>query len=75
MKNIELNVGGPQTFTVAKLPQETIELELSNEELLLLAMQAHERDITLNQHINNILRQVIELNEVNYKTAGFDNVY
>jgi hypothetical protein len=72
MKNIELNLSGPQTFTVAKLPQETIELELDNDELLMLAMQAHEKDITLNQHINNILRQVVELNQDSYKTAGFD---
>lgn len=74
MKNIELNLRGPQTFTVQKVPQETIELELNDDELLLLALQAHELDITLNQHINNILRQVIELHEDGYKTAGFDNV-
>jgi hypothetical protein len=41
-----------------------------------LAMQAHERDITLNQHINNILKDMLQRLESDqcYKTAGFDNV-
>jgi hypothetical protein len=53
---------------------ETIELELTDEEMLQLALQAHKQDITLNQHINNILRQVVEMYEEQdgFKTAGFD---
>jgi hypothetical protein len=53
---------------------ETIELELTDEEMLQLALQAHKQDITLNQHINNILRQVVEMYEEQdgFKTSGFD---
>jgi len=59
---------------------ETIELELSNDELLLLAMQAHKQDITLNQHIQNILQRFVDEHEENsfddddgysFKTAGW----
>ena len=60
---------------------ETIELELSNDELLQLAMQAHKQDITLNQHIQNILQRFVDEQQENsfdddddsysYKTAGF----
>ena len=53
---------------------ETIELELSNEELLQLALEAHKQDITLNQLIHNLLVKFIEQHEETYKTAGFDNV-
>jgi hypothetical protein len=59
---------------------ETIELELDNDELLLLAMQAHKQDITLNQHIQNILQRFVDEHEENsfdnddgysFKTAGW----
>lgn len=60
---------------------EIIELELSNDELLILAMQAHKQDITLNQHIQNILQRFVDEQQENsfdddddsyaYKTAGF----
>lgn len=36
------------------------EIELEDEIILKLAMQAHEQDITLNQHINNVLRVKLE---------------
>jgi hypothetical protein len=52
---------------------ETIELDLNDQEFLELAKQAHQLDITINQHINNILKQVVELNESCYQTAGFIN--
>jgi predicted HicB family RNase H-like nuclease len=39
---------------------ETIELRLDREELYLLMLAAHERDITLNQLVEEILRQHIE---------------
>jgi len=44
---------------------ETIELELSNEELLQLALEAHKQDITLNQLIHNLLVKFIEQHEAN----------
>ena len=39
---------------------ETVELRLDREELYLLMLTAHERDITLNQLVEEILRQYIE---------------
>ena len=53
---------------------ETIELDLDDQELFRLMRLAHEQDITLNQLINNVLQQVVDMHEENYKTAGFDNV-
>jgi len=37
-----------------------VELELDDNIILKLAMEAHEKNITLNQHINNILKEFIE---------------
>ena len=37
-----------------------IQVELTDEEFLKLAMEAHKKDITLNQHINNILKEFID---------------
>jgi len=37
-----------------------MQLELTDEEILKLAIEAHEKNITLNQHINNILKEFIE---------------
>jgi hypothetical protein len=48
---------------------ETVELELSNDELLQLAMQAHKQDITLNEHIQNILQRFVD----EYEDNSFDN--
>ena len=39
---------------------ETIELRLEHEELYLLMLAAHERDITLNQLVEEVLRQYIK---------------
>ena len=39
---------------------ETIELRLEKDELYQLMLLAHEQDITLNQFVENILRQFIE---------------
>ena len=39
---------------------ETVELRLDREELYLLMLAAHERDITLNQLVEEILRQYIK---------------
>jgi len=53
---------------------ETVELELTDQELFRLMRLAHEQDITLNQLISNVLQSVIDQHEETYKTAGFDNV-
>ena len=37
-----------------------MQVELTDEQILKLAMEAHEKDITLNQYINNILKEFIE---------------
>ena len=60
---------------------ETIELDLSEDEMFRLMQLAHEQDITLNQLISNILQQVIDMHEepdcddsddgYSFKTAGF----
>jgi predicted HicB family RNase H-like nuclease len=39
---------------------ETVELRLDREELYLLMLAAHERDITLNQLVEEMLRQYIK---------------
>jgi hypothetical protein len=39
---------------------ETVELRLDREELYLLMLAAHERDITLNQLVEEILKQYIK---------------
>ena len=38
----------------------TIELDFNKDELIDLMMHAHERDITLNQFIENILRDLVD---------------
>ena len=38
---------------------ETIELKLESEELFKLCMDAHEKNVTLNTHINSILTERI----------------
>lgn len=40
--------------------QETIELDISDEEFLVLAKQAHDQDVTFNQYINKILKDYLE---------------
>lgn len=41
--------------TKRKKKFESVELELPSSLILMLSLQAHELDITLNQHINNIV--------------------
>ena len=41
--------------------EETIELDIPNDQLLYLALQAHKEDLTLNEFINNLIRE--KLNE------------
>lgn len=43
---------------------EEIELDISYEELFALAMEAHELDITLNEHVNNILREQLKARKI-----------
>lgn len=42
---------------------ETIMIELDNKDLLELALQAHEKDVTLNEHINDLLKEYIKNNQ------------
>ena len=39
---------------------ESVEIELEDTQLLKLALAAHEKDITLNQHMNEALQQYID---------------
>ncbi|MFW6002509.1 MAG: hypothetical protein ACOCQD_04140 [archaeon] len=39
--------------------KETVEVEFTDEQFNILALEAHERDITFNQLINDILREAI----------------
>jgi predicted DNA-binding ribbon-helix-helix protein len=39
---------------------EEIEIELSDKDFLVLAKLAHEKDITFNQLVNNILKEAME---------------
>ena len=46
-----------------KVPKEAtteVEIELSSDDLLMLALAAHDRDITLNQLVNNVLRDTLK---------------
>lgn len=36
-----------------------IDVDLTDEEILFLALKAHEKDITLNQYINNLIKDYI----------------
>ena len=39
---------------------QSVEIELSEDDLLILALAAHDRDITLNQLVNNVLRDSLK---------------
>jgi len=45
---------------------QSVEIELSEDDLLILALAAHDRDITLNQLVNNVLRD--SLKTLEYKS-------
>lgn len=47
-----------------------VPVDLPEEQLLGLAMQAHNKDITLNEHINNVLREMMEKKEEFSFTKG-----
>ena len=42
---------------------EKIDIEISDEVFIKLAKQAHEKDITFNQHCINLLKEFIENNK------------
>lgn len=48
--------------------REVVEVNLPDDVLFTLMLQAHEQDITLNQHVNNILRQELERELGNIRT-------
>jgi hypothetical protein len=37
-----------------------IKIELTNEQFNILALEAHEKDITFNEHVNNLLKEFID---------------
>ena len=45
---------------MAEEKTESVEIELEDTQLLKLALAAHEKDITLNQHMNEALQQYID---------------
>jgi hypothetical protein len=54
-------------FAAVKKKEKTteVEIELSADDLLILALTAHEKDITLNQLVNNVLKD--SLKDKSYK--------
>jgi macrodomain Ter protein organizer (MatP/YcbG family) len=48
---------------------ENVDIELSTEVFMTLAKQAHERDITLNEHINEILKKTIKDSEYQFENG------
>ena len=51
----------------ATVEYETVELDLPDEVLLDLALQAHEKNVTLNEHINQLLSEYIDKLEAEKK--------
>lgn len=47
---------------------EIIELDITDEQMLFIAKQAHKHDVTINREINNILREFI-------RSEGLDKEY
>ena len=49
-------------FATVKKKEKTteVEIELPSDDLLILALAAHDRDITLNQLVNNVLRDSLK---------------
>jgi len=48
---------------------ENVDIELSTEVFMALAKQAHKRDITLNEHINEILKKTIKDSEYQFENG------
>ena len=51
-----------QSVEIGKKKEKTteVEIELPSDDLLILALAAHDRDITLNQLVNNVLRDSLK---------------
>ena len=47
----------------------SIELDLSDDVLLKLAMQAHERDVTLNTHIIDVIKDKLKDSEYHFENG------
>ena len=59
-------------WTMKLQPKEktkSIELDLSDDVLLKLAMQAHERDVTLNTHINDVIKDKLKDTEYQFENG------
>lgn len=52
----------PHTFMTGNNKITEISIDISDDVLLSLAMQAHEKDITLNKHLNNLIANYIDNN-------------
>ena len=51
------------SFTIKKVKMETIELDFDDDELLKYMQAAHERGITFNQFVENVLMERLNENE------------
>lgn len=49
------------------LKTKTVKIDLSNEAFLLIAKEAHKKDITFNQRCNEILEEMLDKMEKDYK--------
>ena len=58
-------------WTMKSQPEETksIELDLSDDVLLKLAMQAHERNVTLNTHIIDVIKDKLKDTEYQFENG------
>ena len=58
-------------WTMKSQPEETksIELDLSDDVLLKLALQAHERNVTLNTHIIDVIKDKIKDSEYHFENG------
>ena len=54
-----------QSVEIGKEATTEVEIELSNDDLLVLTLAAHDRDITLNQLCNSVLRN--SLKDLDYR--------
>ena len=47
----------------------SIELDISDDVFMKLAMQAHERDVTLNTHINDVIKDKLKDTEYQFENG------
>ena len=52
-----------------KEKMETITLDISDDVFMKLAMQAHERDVTLNTHINDVIKDKLKDTEYQFENG------